>query len=595
MTKILTSSFLLIAAATLWMSWQTSITDSWRDKVDPIILQQLSEQSSTDFIIVLKEQATIQAANQFTTKTEKAAYVFEQLQQTAQRTQSNVIAILKSNQRPYRALYITNAIYSSGNLQLVHRIAQLPEIDHLESNQKIRVEESISEEPSSAPRSGATEWGIQMINADDVWQMGYTGQEVVIGGQDTGYDWEHPALKAKYRGWNDSEADHNYNWHDAIHVINELNNDSIPDPSNNPCGLDVTAPCDDHSHGTHTMGTMVGEDGENQIGVAPGARWIGCRNMERGWGSPFTYLECFQWFLAPTDLENKNPDISKAPHVINNSWSCPNVEGCNNSNWATIELAVNNLKASGVVVVVSAGNSGGAGCGSVSTPAAIFENSFTIGATRQNDTIAGFSSRGPVLVDGSMRLKPNVSAPGVGVRSSVLNGGYSNSSGTSMAGPHVAGAVALIIAANPQLAGQVETIETLLEQTAVQKTAVQDSCTADPQAIPNNFYGHGRIDVLAAVNEALTIVNTDTPDLTTAGVQLFPNPFHRTFDVQLEGWEGQVQLQIIDLSGKVVHSEVWSADGNPRKTIAAQLWSAGLYFYQLSNATQSLSGRLVKQ
>merc|ERR1712127_902407 len=100
---------------------------------------------------------------------------------------------------------------------------------------------------------------------------------------------------------------------------------------------------------------MVGEDNDNQIGVAPGAKWIACRNMERGNGTPATYIECFEWFMAPTDLNNENPDVSKAPHVIANSWSCPTSEGCDSTNWHVMEAVVQNLKASGVVVVVSAG------------------------------------------------------------------------------------------------------------------------------------------------------------------------------------------------------------------------------------------------
>ena len=207
--------------------------------------------------------------------------------------------------------------------------------------------------------------------------------------------------------------------------------------------MDSQEPCDDQGHGTHTMGTMIGSEGDNQIGVAPDAQWCACRNMERGYGTPFTYIECFEWFLAPTDLNNENPDPSKAPHVINNSWGCPPTEGCNPDNFELMNIVVNNLRAAGIVVVVSAGNDG-SGCGSVYTPAAIYEGSFSIGATRSNDTIAGFSSRGPVWSDGSNRLKPNVCAPGTNVRSSVPGGGYDYSSGTSMAGPHVAGLVASV-------------------------------------------------------------------------------------------------------------------------------------------------------
>lgn len=137
-------------------------------------------------------------------------------------------------------------------------------------------------------------------------------------------------------------------------------------------------PCDDDKHGTHTMGTMVGEDDENSIGVAPEAKWIACRNMDRGWGQPSTYMECFEWFLAPYDLEGENADPDKAPHVINNSWFCSVEEGCNPSNFILMEEIVKNLKASGVVVVVSAGNSGGSGCGSVTGPPAFSNHLFQL-------------------------------------------------------------------------------------------------------------------------------------------------------------------------------------------------------------------------
>jgi serine protease AprX len=132
---------------------------------------------------------------------------------------------------------------------------------------------------------------------------------------------------------------HNYNWWDAIHS-------DLSGNGSNPCGYSVAAPCDDHGHGTHTTGTGIGDDGAgNQIGVAPGARWIACRNMEEGWGSPSTYLECFDFFLAPWDLNQQNPDVNQRPDVVGNSYTCPPAEGCAAN---TLLAAMDNLRAAGI-------------------------------------------------------------------------------------------------------------------------------------------------------------------------------------------------------------------------------------------------------
>ncbi|MBL0027695.1 MAG: S8 family serine peptidase [Rhodanobacteraceae bacterium] len=253
------------------------------------------------------------------------------------------------------------------------------------------------------------------------------------------------------------------------------------------------------------MGTMVGNDGgTNQIGVAPDAKWIGCRNMDQGNGTPTTYLECFNWFLAPTDLNGQNPDPSKAPHVINNSWGCPTSEGCNSGNWATMRTAVANLTAAGVLVVASAGNSGSA-CSTVNDPPAMFSESFSVGAfSSGTGAIASFSSRGPVTVDGSGRMKPDIAAPGVGVRSSTFGSdtAYGSMSGTSMAGPHVVGAAALLMSAVPQLKRQPALVRQFLAQSA---TAVSVVSTCSSNGVPNNVWGSGRLDVLAAVQAALAV------------------------------------------------------------------------------------------
>ena len=138
--------------------------------------------------------------------------------------------------------------------------------------------------------------------------------------RDTGVRWTHNAIKPHYRGWDGVTADHDYNWHDSIH-----------DSSGNPCGNDSPFPCDDSFHGTHTIGTAIGDDGTgNQIGMAPGAKWIGCRNMDEGAGTPARYIECMEFFLAPYPIGGtpSQGDPTKAPDMTINSWGCPPSEGC---------------------------------------------------------------------------------------------------------------------------------------------------------------------------------------------------------------------------------------------------------------------------
>jgi serine protease AprX len=317
--------------------------------------------------------------------------------------------------------------------------------------------------------------------------MGYNGEGIVIAGQDTGYEWDHPALKAQYRGWDGATVNHDYNWHDAIHT------------AGGACPASSPEPCDDHGHGTHTMGTIVGlAPGDPPIGVAPGAQWIGCRNMLDGVGTPASYAECFEFFLAPYPVGGSplQGDPRLAPDVINNSWSCPPSEGCVDEHIAFLDRFVEAVRAAGIMVVASAGNSGPA-CDTVIHPPAIYNASTTVGATDSEERIASFSSRGGP----SEPQKPLLSAPGVSVYSSIRNGGYGISSGTSMAAPHVTGAAALLWSARPDLRGRVSTTEWLLSTTAAPRTSTQCDDAAD--AIPNHVFGWGRLDALAAVQAGL--------------------------------------------------------------------------------------------
>jgi subtilisin family serine protease len=191
-------------------------------------------------------------------------------------------------------------------------------------------------------------------------------------------------------------------------------------------------------------------------------------------------------------------DPTKAPHVINNSWSCPPSEGCTPDMLRDVVEAV---RAAGIVTVQSAGNSGSQ-CGSVDTPAAIYDASFTAGAVSSSGAIAGFSGRGPAA--GGL-LKPDIVAPGVSVTSTIPGDGYGELSGTSMASPHVAGLVALLLSADPSLAGNPEAIEAAITQSAEGKTTIQGCGGDTDEAVPNNVYGWGLIDAAATIRSLLPL------------------------------------------------------------------------------------------
>lgn len=466
------------------------------DKIDTELLAEAQVGVNTEFIIVLEEKADFSKAYLLKNKVDKTNYVHQQLLETARRSQTNVIATLDGMDTPYRSFIIANCLWAVGDLKVMQTIADLPEVRRVQFN-SIFVAPVLAEEGESAnggevdPRE--PEYGLTMIEADKLWAMGFTGQGTVVSGGDTGYEWDHPSLKPNYRGWDGENVDHNFNWSDGVF---------LDDPTA-PCGFNSPDPCDSNSHGTHTMGTMAGRptpDGKN-IGVAPDAQWIGCRNsLDSGLGTMETFMACFEWTLKPFAIgsSTENGDATKTPHVNNNSWGCG--EGCTVANWQPMIDVIDAMKAAGIVVVASAGNydQGGNVCQTVVFPAGIFANTFTVGSVDPDMGASSFSSRGPVAVDGSLRMKPDVAAPGRNTLSTVLDGEYDTKSGTSMAGPHVAGAVALLISAAPSFEGNVEAIENALKNTAMPQFT-KEGCGGDTEAtVPNNTYGHGIINVFEA-------------------------------------------------------------------------------------------------
>jgi subtilisin family serine protease len=418
---------------------------------------------------------------------------------TAERSQGSILGELDGLSVSYRPYYIINMIRVDGHRWLMDRFAARPGVSDVILNPNVRrYPRRIPFPYGDAEDVEGVQGNLAAIGAEAAWDADVLGRSVVVGGQDTGYDWDHPALKVQYRGWDGESAVHDYNWHDAWD--------------------DTREPFDDGFHGTHTMGTVLGDDGRgNRVGVAPEATWIGCRNMRRGFGNPGSYAECLEFLLAPYPLGGdafRDGDVRMAAHVTNNSWGCPRMEGCFPQ---TLEPAVDAMRAAGVMMVVSAGNDGPA-CSTATTPPALYDAAFSVGATTNGGDVVGFSSRGPV----KDLIKPDIVAPGRQVRSSVPGGGYGTLDGTSMAGPHVAGAVALLWSADQSLIGAVDATEEVLCRTA-ERQAVSQSCeevsipegplspagTPPPCAcggvlgVPNNVYGCGMLDVEAALEGLL--------------------------------------------------------------------------------------------
>jgi subtilisin family serine protease len=494
-------------------------------KIATWVIDHTANGQQAEFIVVLADQADLSGAASLPTKAEKGRYVYTTLLTKAQSTQEPILQLLRDNGTEFQSFYIVNAILVKGARELANTLAARPDVARIEGNPVIHNDLPRPDVSSTSygPRLPATiEQGIQYTHAPQVWALGFTGQNIVVAGADTGIRWTHNALKPHYRGWDaqTQTANHNYNWHDAIHPC---------DPQFGcACGSNSQEPCDDFGHGSHTIGTAIGDDGMgNQVGMAPGAKFIGCRNMDNGNGTPARYIECMEWFLAPYPL-NCTPnegDPSKAPDITTNSWGCPTTEGCTMGN--ELQAAVEAQAAAGIQMVVAAGNSGSA-CSTVSDPPSFYAASYTVGALiNGTDTIASFSSRGPVTRDGSNRIKPDITAPGTNVRSA-WNGSdseYISIQGTSMATPHIAGAMALLWCAIPSLKHQVTASRDALNNSAVFISSTQCG-SAGP---PNNVYGWGRIDIAAAVgNPSPTATPSPTPTATgtpsACGATATPTP-----------------------------------------------------------------------
>ena len=269
----------LCLAVSLALAAPVARSQDWHAKTAPSVQKRALAGEPIDVLIELRDapELSLLAPGEFADKVARAG---AQLEIVAERSQRALRAELDTRGIEYRAYWVANAIAARVSPSDLAWIAARPEVAHVASDAPRRMALPPLESVVAQAKSiAAVQWNVARVNAPQVWAAGATGQGVVVGDQDTGFQWDHPALKGKYRGWNGTTADHNYNWYDAIHGLLAT--------GTNPCGINAPAPCADASHGTHTMGTILGDDGAgNQVGMAPGAQWIGCRNMERGNGRP---------------------------------------------------------------------------------------------------------------------------------------------------------------------------------------------------------------------------------------------------------------------------------------------------------------------
>jgi len=430
------------------------------------------------FFVILTQQADLSGIDQNADISTKRAQVYSSLVSTAEKSQSALRAGLDARHIRYTPYYLVNALEVRGGIFTRVWVASQPVVDRILESPILRPlpEPLLVSTGNSTTPPARPSWNISLIGADRVWiDFAVTGKGIIIGQSDSGVDGAHVQLAPSYRGIQSGDA---YNWFD---------------PWNH-----TKSPTDIGGHGTATLGLIVGKD----IGIAPEAQWMACVNLARNLGNPAHYLDCMQFMLAPY-LQNGNAfsdgDPSQGAMVLNNSWGCPTVEGCDAQ---VYQSAVAALDAAGIFVTSAAGNTGYYGCGTVTDPLAIYADVFTAGSINQSGALSFYSSLGPVIVDGSNRIKPDIAAPGEGIESSSPQNTYQTASGTSFAGPHVAGVVALMWSANPGLIGKTALTRQLLEQTATQMTQTIPQCAATSSG-PNNAVGYGILNAYDAVKAAM--------------------------------------------------------------------------------------------
>ncbi|WP_191134229.1 S8 family serine peptidase [Streptomyces sp. col6] len=451
-------------------------------KIDSALADAVRDGGDTTFFVVLKDQADLSGAKKQKTHAKKAKAAYSELRSHAESSQKSLNAFLDKRKVGHRDYWIANTVEVTGDQDLVAELAKRSDVasvvkqrsfklDDVEtSDQKVTASRAAAlHTDSSADGTDAPAWGVGDIKADQVWdEYQDRGEGIVIANVDSGVQYDHPDLVANYRGNNgDGTFSHDYNFYDA----------------SGQCP--TTAPCDNNGHGTHTMGTMVAKNG---LGVAPNAKWIAAKGCTTDLCYDDQLLAAGQWILAPTDHNGQNPRPDLAPNIVNNSW------GGDDGTFYTDIL--NAWNSAGIFEAFAAGNDGdGVTCSTTHPPGSQVE-SYGVGAYDSTGKIANFSGFGPSPIDSG--AKPNIAAPGVQIPSTWPGNSYNTINGTSMATPHVAGAVALLWSAAPSLIGNIDETRKLLNEGA---RDVDDTHCGGTAGM-NNVWGEGKLDILASVNAA---------------------------------------------------------------------------------------------
>lgn len=457
--------------------------------------------------VMLKVQADI-GAIRTGTRHDRVIRVVRALRSTATAEQGSLLTLLRTR-RAQGAVTTITPLWLADAVVVTATPAVLAEVAARSDVRAVLPERLISApQPTAASKTAMTsgvsaEQGIEKVDAPAMWGQGYLGQGAVVASLDTGVDVTHPDLASQYRGGTDS-------WFD-------------------PYGEHPTTPTDISGHGTQTMGVIVGGSaGGTAVGVAPNAHWIAAKIFnDRGVATTTAIHQAFQWVLDP----DNDPSTADAPAIVNNSWD-DQTTSC--STEFQPDLAA--LRAAGIIPVFAAGNDGPMD-GSILNPANL-PDALAVGGTDESDVIEASSSRGPSSC--GQPVAPAMTAPDTTVRTTDLYGGYVTATGTSLAAPHVSGALALLLSARPNL-----TADQL--QTALSAGAVDLGAPG-----PDQTYGAGRLDALASYQSL-----SASPDFSLAASPTAPTvtaggTAHATLTVgALSGFGGDVDLAATGLPGSV--------------------------------------------